>query len=148
MTVAQELVSKTDKLEGSIVITDHQVNGKGQRGNVWKSEAGKNLTFSLVLKPRFLKAEDQFYLNIITFLAITDSLKEVQSGQMFKLNGPTISLSTRKRFVEYLIENRLVGSIINSSIVGIGLNVNQKQIGYSNATSLGAVMGEESFVHV
>lgn len=142
--VAQDLVSKTDKPEGSIVITDHQLNGKGQRGNIWQSEVGKNLTFSLILKPEFLKPEDQFYLNIVTSLAILHSLREVQADLQVQIKWPNDILIHKKKVCGILIENRLGGSVINSSIIGIGLNVNQQQIPYSTATSLHEVMGVEA----
>ncbi len=134
--VAQDLVSKTDKPEGTIVITDDQSKGKGQRGNVWESEAGKNLTFSLVLKPKFLKAEDQFYLNIISSLAIFDGLKVLIPNQEVEIKWPNDILINRKKVCGILIENRLTSGKIGSSILGIGLNVNQKEFSYPTATSL------------
>jgi len=58
-----ELGQKVETPEGTVVITDHQTAGRGQRGNTWEAQPGKNLTFSLILKPDFLAAKDQFQLN-------------------------------------------------------------------------------------
>ena len=51
-----------------------QTAGIGQRGNHWEAEAGKNLTFSLVLHPIFLLAERQFKLTEALSLALIDFL--------------------------------------------------------------------------
>ncbi len=64
-TLALELSQRTSVAEGTIVITDNQTNGRGQRGNEWFSEPYKNLTFSLIVKPTFLKPIDQFNLTIL-----------------------------------------------------------------------------------
>ena len=56
--------------EGTVIITDHQYQGRGQRGRVWHSQPYQNLTFSVVLYPTFLGASQGFALNIITALAL------------------------------------------------------------------------------
>ena len=58
-----------------VIITENQISGKGQRGNKWESEPGQNLTFSVILYPKFLLIKDQFYLNMIISLGIADYLK-------------------------------------------------------------------------
>ena len=50
---------------GDIVWAERQTAGRGQRGHKWSSAEGLNLTFSLVLEPRFLPAGEQFLLNVI-----------------------------------------------------------------------------------
>src|SRR5690348_13137008 len=60
--------------EGTVIITDNQTAGRGQRGNTWESEPGKNLTFSIILKPTFLHPKDQFKLNMCVSLALHDYL--------------------------------------------------------------------------
>ncbi len=58
---AIELIREKVAKEGSVVICDHQTRGKGQRGNTWETQAGQNLTFSLVLQPNFLDVSEQFF---------------------------------------------------------------------------------------
>lgn len=130
----QELVSQTDKYEGVIVITDEQTKGKGQRGNIWESEPCKNLTFSILLKPKFLKVTEQFYLNIVISLAIYDYIRE--TGLSPHIKWPNDLLVGKKKICGILIENRISGSFLANSIVGIGLNVNQAKFSLSTATSM------------
>src|SRR5690606_2664881 len=69
--IIAKLVPEKSLFEGAVVVTDHQTAGKGQRGNSWEAEPGKNLTFSVLLHPSFLSIDDQFYLYIVTALGIT-----------------------------------------------------------------------------
>jgi len=122
--------------EGSLVITDHQYSGRGQRGNVWISAPKANLTFSIVLKPKFLKINDHFYLNIITSLAIIDTLKNYLESS-FKIKWPNDIFCDNLKIAGILIENSLKSQTIESSIIGIGINVNQEAFDKAiNATSL------------
>lgn len=66
--------------EGSIVLTDTQTKGRGQRGNRWYSEPGKNLTFSLVLAPTFMAPGAQFDLNRMVALAVKEALSRYSEG--------------------------------------------------------------------
>lgn len=111
--------------EGTIVAADIQTNGKGQRGNIWRSEPYKNLTFSLVLYPNFLDATDHFYLN----KAITIGIKRFVDRKVFdevKIKWPNDVYLNELKIGGVLIENTLKGKRIGASIVGIGLNVNQE----------------------
>lgn len=123
--IALDMLKKKIIDEGSIVITDHQYSGRGQRGNVWISAPKVNLTFSVVLKPEFLKIHNHFYLNIITSLAIIDTLK-AYLGPSFKIKWPNDIFCDDLKIAGILIENSLQSQIIESSIVGIGINVNQE----------------------
>ncbi len=137
--------------EGTVVITANQTAGRGQRGNTWLVEPGKNLTFSLFLKPSFLKVEEQFFLTIIISLAITDCLNEILSpfsprervGDEARIKWPNDILVHEKKICGILIENSLSRSGIQQTIVGIGLNVNQEKFSISTATSISLVSGRE-----
>lgn len=129
--------------EGSIIITDNQTKGRGQRGNQWISEPGKNLIFSLILQPVFLIPSDQFYLNMSISLAITDFFSDYVQG--IKIKWPNdIFHSDLGKLGGVLIENSLSPSSIESSIVGIGLNINQIDFALPNATSL-AKLANQNF---
>lgn len=141
--IAQELVRKYDKSEGTIVITDEQTKGRGQRGNNWDTEAGKNLTFSLILKPRFLNATKQFYLNMAVSLAIAESVETQLKSDQIQIKWPNDLLINKHKVCGILIENSLAGSVIGSSVVGVGLNVNQENFALPFATSLRQVSGEQ-----
>lgn len=126
--------------EGTVVITANQTAGRGQRGNTWVVEPGKNLTFSLFLKPTFLKVEEQFFLTIIISLAITDTLHQVSNTET-KIKWPNDILVNEKKICGILIENSLSQSGIQQTIVGIGLNVNQDNFSIDTATSVRTILG-------
>ncbi|MGV6861659.1 MAG: biotin--[acetyl-CoA-carboxylase] ligase [Putridiphycobacter sp.] len=118
-------LSKSSNLaEGTVVVTDKQLGGKGQRGNKWESEPGQNLTFSVLLKPK-LSANKSFYLTIVSALSIQKVLKDLQLDAQIK--WPNDILVKQQKICGILVENNIQGQLINQSIVGVGLNVNQIQ---------------------
>lgn len=133
--IASDLMKKDNLSEGSVIITDQQLSGRGQRGNEWLTEAGQNLTFSTVLKPDFLDIAHNFYLNIFVSLAIRDYLGSIL-GNGVKIKWPNDIYYQNSKICGILIENFLKGHFISQTIVGIGLNVNQNYFPISNATSL------------
>ncbi len=141
-SVAAELIRKKDFTEGTIVISDHQTAGKGQRGNTWDTEPGKNLTFSLLLKPSFLLAKDQFFLTIAVSLALYNFLT-VRFSAEIKIKWPNDILLNDKKICGILIENTLSGDKIQHSIVGIGLNVNQTSFSITSPTSMKLIADHE-----
>lgn len=136
-------ISDIDNL--SVVAALSQTSGRGQRGNVWLSEAGQNLTFSIVLKfpAKGLNAEmepilayDQFVLSEITSLAIVDLLADF--GIEAKIKWPNDIYVGDRKICGMLIENSLRGEWLQHSIIGIGLNVNQRNFDVTlpNPTSM------------
>lgn len=109
--------------EGTTVFTSFQTAGRGQRGNSWESEKGKNLLFSTLLYPHFLEAKEQFLISEITALAIRDTLHECCEGITIK--WPNDIYWHDRKICGILIEHNLEGSMVSQSILGAGLNVNQ-----------------------
>lgn len=107
------------------VTADFQTAGKGQRGNSWESERQKNLLFSFVLYPTALEAKSQFYLSMLVSTSIVDALSDYTKG--FSIKWPNDIYWKDKKLAGILIENMLEGKYIAQCIVGIGLNVNQKE---------------------
>ncbi len=141
-TLALELSQRTSVAEGTIVITDNQTNGRGQRGNEWFSEPYKNLTFSLIVKPTFLKPIDQFNLTIAISLALCDFLTQRIPAKA-KIKWPNDILVNDKKLCGILIENSLAGDTIQYSVVGIGLNVNQDSFSLASAGSMKSLTGND-----
>jgi BirA family transcriptional regulator, biotin operon repressor / biotin---[acetyl-CoA-carboxylase] ligase len=139
---ASKLIQNNDFFNGTIVITEDQTAGKGQRGNVWIAEPGKNLTFSIILCPDFLQASMQFNLNMAVSLGIYDALSTVLDNKL-KIKWPNDLYYGNQKFGGVLIENSLLGSKLNISIIGIGINVNQDSFLYQTATSLKNILGKE-----
>lgn len=127
--------------EGTVIITDNQTAGRGQRGNTWESEAGKNLTFSLILKPTFLHPKDQFKLSMAVSLGLYDYLTSQVTD--VKIKWPNDMMLGNQKTCGMLIENQISGQHIQSSIVGIGLNVNQQSFSLPTPTSVAIKKGHE-----
>ncbi len=125
-----ECLRKQTLKEGTVVFADFQTSGKGHAENHWESEAGKNLTFSVLLYPDFLEAQEQFFLSQLVSLALADVLKTIISGVSIK--WPNDIYVDDKKIAGVLIENVLSGKHITSSVIGIGVNVNQTAF-FSNA---------------
>ncbi len=139
-TYATNLLRNVNIAEGSIISTDNQTQGKGQRGAVWNSEIGSNITVSCILKPHFLSIKNTFYLSKISALAIYDVLTELLPNSQFdiKIKWPNDILVNQKKVAGILIENNFNRDVLQYSVIGIGINVNQmefKGLQYS-ATSL------------
>jgi BirA family transcriptional regulator, biotin operon repressor / biotin---[acetyl-CoA-carboxylase] ligase len=120
------LLSKSKPPEGTAIITDCQTAGRGQYGNKWQSEAGKNIAISFIVYPNFLAADEQFYLSKIVSLACVKTCEET-SQQEFRIKWPNDIYHHSQKVGGILIENQLSGSKLASSVLGIGLNVNQLQ---------------------
>lgn len=128
--------------DGTVIVTDHQTSGRGQRGNQWITEAKKNLTMSVIFKPTFLAVKEQFLLNMMAALAVCDMLKGIISPSIH-IKWPNDILVQSRKICGILIENQIQGPAIQSSVVGIGLNVNQAHMPVASATSLSLETGEE-----
>ncbi|MBQ8442966.1 MAG: biotin--[Bacteroides sp.] len=136
-----QLCKESKAKEFYTVIADNQTAGRGQRGNSWESEEGKNLTFSTVLFPTALEAKEQFYLSMTIAFAIVDALDGYTEG--FSIKWPNDIYWKDKKIGGILIENELEGKYITQSIVGIGINVNQEVFHSSapNPVSLAQIVG-------
>ncbi|MDB2363703.1 biotin--[acetyl-CoA-carboxylase] ligase [Flavobacteriales bacterium] len=138
----KEMHSEVGLSEGAVVVCENQEKGKGVSGR-WESEDGKNLTFSIFLKPQSLNISDQQYLNYIVALSISQFLDQFVSKVQIK--WPNDILIDSRKVAGVLIENAFEGKKIKHSIVGIGLNVNQMdfQAFSRKATSIGKELNKE-----
>lgn len=107
----------------SAVLAINQTAGRGQRGNAWEAEPGANATFSLLLRPAGIAARNQFVISQAAALAVVDTLQHC--GLDAQVKWPNDIYVGDNKIAGILIENSLNGSSISSSIIGIGLNVNQ-----------------------
>jgi BirA family transcriptional regulator, biotin operon repressor / biotin---[acetyl-CoA-carboxylase] ligase len=129
-------MAQADKLEeGSIIITENQTSGRGQAGNRWVTEAGTNLTFSALLKPVFLEPSNQFYLNMAVGLAMHDAVTDFVLTKT-EVKWPNDVMVDGKKVCGILIENQIHGQQFTQAVIGIGLNVNQKNFEWPQASSL------------
>ena len=141
---AQDLLSKSKPLEGTMISTAFQTAGRGQIGSKWESAAGQNVTLSLILYPLFLHPQKQFLLNQAIALAIRDTLQAYLSDQVF-IKWPNDIYVNDLKICGVLIQNTLQTTTIQNSVIGIGININQQLFGESatKATSLALQTNKE-----
>lgn len=121
---AKQLLAGERPPDGTLIYAHRQHSGRGQMGNSWLTEPGKNITASFIFYPGFLDADEQFYLNMAVSLAVKDFC-ENQVADEIKIKWPNDIYWHNKKLGGILIENSISGTKIASSVVGIGLNVNQ-----------------------
>lgn len=131
-------------IDGTVILAELQFAGRGQGVNVWESEAGKNLTFSIYLKPSFVPVNQQFELNKAISLGIIDTLKPLV-GDGCKIKWPNDIYYHDKKIGGILIENVTKGYQLKESIIGIGLNINQNNFGAleKRATSISKILQQD-----
>jgi len=123
----------------SVVAAEVQTAGKGQGDHTWLSEPGKNLTFSMVLKEEMLAdipPKSQFIISAVTAISIVKLLE--RHGIEARIKWPNDIYACDRKICGILIENSIKGQRFTWSIIGIGLNVNQRTFDPSlpNPTSM------------
>ena len=119
------LLKRNKIREGDSVVTDYQRKGRGQRNNKWSSEKGSNILFSFLLSPNLIVSH-QFYLHVIISNAIIESLKKI--NVVGKIKWPNDIYVNNKKIAGILIESFISGKKVQNSIIGIGVNLNQKNL--------------------
>ncbi|MBL7901182.1 MAG: biotin--[acetyl-CoA-carboxylase] ligase [Bacteroidia bacterium] len=136
---AMQLLKNVKPKEGTVVYAGAQTQGRGQRSRVWDSEPGRNITMSVILFPSFLELKNQRFLYQMTALACYDTIAAILDKGQFdiKIKWPNDILVNSKKLCGILIENNLIENKLLSSVIGIGMNVNQKKFEQQpNAVSL------------
>ncbi|MBO4589806.1 MAG: biotin--[acetyl-CoA-carboxylase] ligase [Bacteroidaceae bacterium] len=136
------------RLSYIVVTTQFQTAGRGQRGNSWESEAGKNLLFSIAEEKVPVAPQDQFFISELISCSIVSMLQErfPAHKENFKIKWPNDIYWRDKKLAGILIEHELTDSHIARTIIGVGLNVNQETFvsNAPNPVSLLQITGEET----
>jgi BirA family biotin operon repressor/biotin-[acetyl-CoA-carboxylase] ligase len=142
-TCLKELAHNQVLEEGTVIVTGNQTAGKGQQGNSWESEAGKNITCSILFYPSFLPVQRFFLLSEIVSLGVKETLDAYTGGIAVK--WPNDIYYQEKKIAGILIENELTGSELSLSIAGVGININQEYFlsDAPNPVSLKQITGKE-----
>lgn len=129
--------------EAQLIWCDEQTAGRGQRGTHWESAAGANLLFSFAFRPPALEATQQFLLSQVASLALIEVLSPLIEGVSIK--WPNDIYHHNHKICGMLLYHQLAGTRISHTLVGIGLNVNQKAFHSSapNPISLWQITGSE-----
>ena len=137
-------VGLTDKSTGKVqlVTTDYQTRGHGQVNTVWESARGDNLLFSFLFRPEHITAGEQFFLSEIACLAVAHTLDAYTEG--ISVKWPNDIYHHDRKISGMLLRHTLSGAQISATLVGIGLNLNQKQfVGDApNPVSLRQIIGQ------
>ncbi len=121
--------------DGDVVIAGEQTAGRGMQGNSWEAEPGSNFMLSIILKPENLSASAQFGLSQCIALGVQRYVRSVV-GEEVTVKWPNDVMIGNRKVAGILIENTLRGTWVTSAVVGIGLNINQKEFSSPGATSL------------
>jgi BirA family biotin operon repressor/biotin-[acetyl-CoA-carboxylase] ligase len=133
---AAKLLKQTKVPFGTVIMAHYQTNGKGQRNASWDSSEKDNLLMSVLLDTSSISPNMIFYLSKIVALSIRSLLEKYELGQA-QIKWPNDVIIDKMKLSGVLIENKWKNSFVSSSIVGIGLNVNQISFsGFYNACSL------------
>ena len=131
----------------SVLATESQTAGRGQGLHTWYATPGRNLTFTVVLKPRQLDARDGILITYITTVSLVRFLAE--HGIEARIKWPNDIWVGDKKICGILIENVLDGQYVGASIIGIGLNINET--GWPeelpNPVSLSELTGRQYDIH-
>lgn len=142
---ALNLLKEKQPFEGTVVRTFRQTVGRGQRLKHWESEDFSNLTFSIIYYPAFLSVSDQFQLSKTVTLGVADFIHSVLKDENVKIKWPNDIYIGYKKAAGILIENTVSLGRLSSSVIGIGININQEKFSEEipNPVSLKMLKGEE-----
>lgn len=144
-TYAKAYITNSSPIDGTVILADAQLSGRGQAGNTWVAEPGQNLTLSIIYHAGFLTATRQFDLSIAVALGVLDTIKALLSGVECRIKWPNDILAAGKKVAGILIENTIRGDYLQYTVVGIGLNVNQQSFPpeLALACSLSTISGKQ-----
>ncbi len=146
---AWKIIENDETGGNALIYTHHQTAGRGQRGNAWHSEPGKNMLFSVMVRPEKLPAMKMFSANKAVALATAASLRRL-SGLDVRLKWPNDLFIGERKLGGILIETRLAGMDVEWLVAGVGINANQTEGlppgGTSLATALGRTVPPEAWL--
>lgn len=123
----KDIISKNNPKNGTAISAQFQSKGKGQFGNTWLGNADENIYLSIYIEHNNLTVSQLFSLNAFVSFALLNYLKLKTPNQDIHIKWPNDILINDKKVCGVLIENAIQGNLVSHSIIGIGLNLNQKQ---------------------
>jgi len=137
-----ELVESNKIDDGTAIVCFNQTKGRGQKGNSWFSEPGKNISYSIIIYPDSIVARNQFIISQMVALSVKSFLDEFTGN--ISIKWPNDIYWNDKKIAGILIENKLAGNFITYSVIGIGININQETFPSElpNPVSLTQITGE------
>ncbi len=118
--------SETTGASGFTIATDEQTGGRGRLGRTWASEPGRDLTFSVLIRPAVLPAQGHL-LSLAACVAVAEVLEgHCDLAAPVGLKWPNDVLLDAKKVCGILLEASMDATRIRWAIAGIGLNVNSE----------------------
>lgn len=124
---AMRLIRDGVVAQPTVIVAGEQLYGRGHGNSSWESEASKNLCISLIIKPEFIKASEQFLLTKITALALKKLVSTHISAVPISIKWPNDLYAGDKKMAGMLIQNVVKGQQLDHCVIGVGLNVNQQR---------------------
>lgn len=146
--LADMLQKQPDLPELHGVFTRCQTSGRGQRGNSWYSTPGQNVTFSILLRPQFLEVDEQFAVSELAAICVARAIAyflSEEQREILTIKWPNDIFYGEKKIAGILIEHSITGNIIDYSIVGMGININENNFpsDLPNPIALKDIIGRE-----
>ena len=148
--IVREFESSKVREDISVLVADYQTAGRGQQGNSWESERGKNLLFSVMLWPRGVAVKRQFRLSQAMAVAVCEAIKELrvesqESRVQVCIKWPNDIYYGEKKLSGTIIETTWAGDMVERCVLGVGINVNQQVFcsDAPNPISLFQILGHE-----
>ena len=170
----------------TLVTADFQTSGRGQRGNSWESEVGKNIVYSLLVHPTTIRPSQMFAISEVAALSVCEALDPLRpsgtspimgrildterlasststdkcdqslpiTGEvsrsdgegLFSIKWPNDIYYGNRKIAGILIETDIMGGRIANAIIGVGININQREFlsDAPNPISLFQILGKET----
>ena len=106
---------------GTIVVTDHQINGRGRRGRSWESPAGEAIAMTFLLRPK-IDPNNASMLTLLAAMAVARGIED-ETGLKAGIKWPNDVIINRKKVSGILTEMSAQADYVNHIVVGIGINV-------------------------
>lgn len=112
--------------DGTVVIAEEQLQGRGRRGRHWFSPPGKGLWFSMLLRPPGISPLSAAPITLVAATALGQELRR-ESGLHITLKWPNDLLLEGKKIGGILTELKGEPDLVEYLIIGAGLNINQSE---------------------
>lgn len=123
--VRAKILAEEGAPEGMLVVADAQTAGRGRRGRSWASPAGKNLYFSLLLRPNFVPDKAPM-LTLLMALSVQEAIEEV-CGCATEIKWPNDIVLNGKKVTGILTEMNVQSDYIDNVVIGVGVNVKAQE---------------------
>ena len=132
----KKLLNKENLDDLTVVVSKHQTKGRGRNGNLWLNKPSLNLAFSIYKRLSDFEIDKKFMLNVISSISVYETLKKYNLLDL-TIKWPNDIMTVDKKISGILIENNVKGNRIKYSVIGIGININQREFkNLPNATSI------------